>query len=163
VERLPFEDTAIALYLCKCDCGKEIKARIARLRSGKTSCGCDKDREAKHSRMYRGYEGISGQYFGRIRCAAKKRGIAFEISMKYIWDLFLEQKGHCAFSGVPLTISKSYGFTASLDRINSSEGYIEGNLQWVHKSLNLFKQNLTDQDFLFWCEKVTDYQRSLRS
>jgi hypothetical protein len=46
--------------------------------------------------------------------------------------------------------------TASLDRIDSSKGYSKDNVQWVHKRLNAVKQNLTPEEFLFWCIKVVE-------
>jgi hypothetical protein len=45
--------------------------------------------------------------------------------------------------------------TASLDRIDSSKGYIEGNLQWLHKRINIMKGNMSEKEFLDFCESVT--------
>ena len=44
--------------------------------------------------------------------------------------------------------------TASLDRIDSSKGYIEGNVQWVHKRVNLMKGNMSTENFIEWCNLV---------
>jgi hypothetical protein len=48
--------------------------------------------------------------------------------------------------------------TASLDRIDSSKGYIEGNLQWVHKNINMLKGNMLDNTFIEWCHKISKHQ-----
>ena len=37
--------------------------------------------------------------------------------------------------------------TASLDRIDSSKGYTEDNIQWVHKDVNQMKMDLPEQRF----------------
>ena len=35
----------------------------------------------------------------------------------------------------------------------SSEGYIENNVQWVHKHVNRMKSDKSDDEFLEWCKK----------
>lgn len=49
--------------------------------------------------------------------------------------------------------------TASLDRIDSSKGYIEGNIQWIHKELNWLKNDLDEMVLVDWCEKITRHKR----
>jgi len=46
--------------------------------------------------------------------------------------------------------------TASLDRIDSSKGYIEGNVQWVHKMVNMSKQQYTQEEFINMCIAVAN-------
>ena len=47
--------------------------------------------------------------------------------------------------------------TASLDRIDSSKGYIEGNIQWVHKDINRMKGDSSDNDFIKLCKIISDF------
>jgi hypothetical protein len=42
----------------------------------------------------------------------------------------------------------------SLDRIDSSLGYIEGNVQWIYKEIQFMKRVLSQEDFIGWCEKI---------
>ena len=67
----------------------------------------------------------------------------------------------CALTGLELSFGESNrdikNRTASLDRINSAKGYIEGNLQWIHKKLQKIKGNLLDKDLVFWCQKIANY------
>jgi hypothetical protein len=44
--------------------------------------------------------------------------------------------------------------TASLDRIDSSLGYVWGNVQWVHSVINDLKSNMAQEEFISWCQKV---------
>ncbi|NBW29230.1 hypothetical protein EBR37_02510, partial [bacterium] len=37
-----------------------------------------------------------------------------------------------------------------------SKGYIEGNVQWVHKRVNIMKGNMLEQEFLDFCEAVVN-------
>ena len=47
--------------------------------------------------------------------------------------------------------------TASLDRIDSSEGYVPGNVQWVHLVVNDLKSNMPQEEFLNWCRDIAAY------
>ena len=46
--------------------------------------------------------------------------------------------------------------TASLDRIDSSKGYVEGNVQWVHKMINMSKQQYSQEEFIDMCKAVAN-------
>ena len=76
-----------------------------------------------------------------------------------MWDLFIKQNRKCALSGLELSFPKINGdqsYTASIDRIDSSLGYIEGNVQWVHKDINIMK-NKYDQDyFIQMCKLISE-------
>ena len=50
--------------------------------------------------------------------------------------------------------SKSKDRTASIDRIDSSAGYVAGNIQFVHKHINKMKNNLDEQCFIEMCKLV---------
>ena len=113
--------------------------------------------------LYHGYGEISGNTWSSIRGGAKLRKIPFIISVEFAWNLLVNQNFKCAISGVPIILIKKYGHksesTASLDRIDSNKPYIEGNVQWVHKDINLMKQNLSEEEFSFWVKTVSKYNR----
>jgi len=48
--------------------------------------------------------------------------------------------------------------TASLDRIDSSKGYVRGNIQWVHIAINFMKHSLPEEEFIRWCCLVAQYR-----
>jgi hypothetical protein len=48
--------------------------------------------------------------------------------------------------------------TASLDRIDSSKGYIKTNVQWVHKKVNKMKQDTSVDEFKHYCKLICEYQ-----
>jgi hypothetical protein len=111
---------------------------------------------------------LSKSYWSGIVKHASERNLEFSIDMKYAWKLFKKQKGKCALSGVDILIDRSWSQntymgksinTASLDRIDSSKGYIKGNIQWVHKIVNKMKSNLLESDFIDWCSKISEYRK----
>lgn len=44
--------------------------------------------------------------------------------------------------------------TASLDRKDSTKGYVPGNTQWVHLVINDMKSDFSQQEFVDWCTLV---------
>ena len=89
----------------------------------------------------------------RLRRSAEKRGYTFEVSIEYLWNLFQEQKQICAITGDYIPNIKE----ASLDRIDSSKGYIEGNVQWVTYQSNLSKHVMTMGQLYEFCRKVLNH------
>ena len=57
---------------------------------------------------------------------------------------------------------RRYGYqagTASLDRIDSKKGYIEGNVQWVHKNVNKMKMDLDEKEFFSIVKQVYEHKQ----
>lgn len=155
-------------WVCRCDCGKIINtAKTKGLRKGITkSCGCTYPRslKGKYHNSWRGYEDLSSEYYEDIKGRAIVRGLAFEVSMAYLWNLYIEQNKICALTGMPITIYQSClsrkDCAASVDRIDSTKGYIEGNVQWIHKDVNKMKLDYKEDYFIQICCWVADYYRS---
>jgi hypothetical protein len=79
-----------------------------------------------------------------------KRKHDFNLSVKDIEDLWEKQKGKCAYTGIPL-ISPTYKHLssprkASLDRIDSSKGYVKGNIEFVCVFVNLGKNGFNKKE-----------------
>jgi hypothetical protein len=94
---------------------------------------------------------------------SRSRGFTdYEVTAEYLAELWQRQDGRCAISGVVLTHhndgSGAKDFNASIDRIDSQQGYTPGNVQLVALRVNLLKQSLST-DMLYWWVK-TIYQYS---
>lgn len=106
------------------------------------------------------YKEMSKTLWSRLISNASSRGFDFSISKEYVWNLFIEQNRKCALTGWDINfleyIAKNRHriWTASLDRIDSSKGYIEGNVQWLHKWVNVSKMDMTDKEFFEMCRDV---------
>lgn len=150
-------------WKCKCDCGEEKYIRGCHLRSGHTeSCGCTWYQHGEKHHSWKGYKEISSRFFKSVFYNAKSRQLIFDISIEYLWELFIKQERKCALSGILLTFSANHGKiqgTASLDRIDSSKGYIEGNVQWVHTIINNMKWDMPQEQFLNMCNIISDYNK----
>jgi hypothetical protein len=137
------------IAVCECVCGTEVKIRPEVLKTSKTnSCGCEPNGN------WKGVGEISSRLWKTAQRGAATRGLSFNISPHYAWGLFLEQGGKCALSGLSLVFGSDALRTASLDRVDSTKGYEEGNVQWVHKVVNIMKWNLTEADFIQYCRFV---------
>ncbi len=108
------------------------------------------------------YGEIAGNHFATIRSQAESRGLSFEITIKFIWELFLKQNRCCAISGVLLTFNDNKLHsrrTASLDRIDSERGYTEDNVQWIHKTINKLKWDYSEKEFFDWIKKIYEFKK----
>ncbi len=160
----------LRFFLCQCDCGNQVVVQLCAFRyyrtgrGGTGSCGCSTRRRGIENPNWKGYGRISGWLMGHIKTGAVSRSLKFSISAKFLDKLFDKQNGKCALSGVDLIIPQHYSrdlkiSTASIDRIDSSKGYIPNNVQWIHKRLNIMKNNLSDEEFINFCKQVVEYQQ----
>lgn len=106
----------------------------------------------------KGYEQLTGTQWKKICDAAALRNIPVEITIKDAWELFQNQDGHCALSGIKLVFGYKSKATASLDRIDNRKGYLQGNVQWVHKDLNRMKWKHSQEEFVRLCQAVAKHQ-----
>lgn len=152
------------VWIFKCDCGKIIEAQATRVKSGhKSSCGCLHNDVAKSYRLeknpnWTGYKCIRGAYWSSLKRGAKERNLEFSITIEYAWEIYQKQNGLCKLSNLPIGLdyrdSNKKEKEASLDRIDSSKGYIEGNIQWIHKTINYMKMDLDQKEFIRLCKLI---------
>lgn len=93
---------------------------------------------------------------GNSRGSAKVKGLAYNINVTYVKELYERQDGVCALSGEVLTVAgdRYLSNMISLDRVDSSKGYIMGNVQWVCVKYNMMKAHATQEDFINMCKQV---------
>ena len=76
-------------------------------------------------------------------------------------EIWVEQGGRCAISGVVLTHhldgSGTKEFNASIDRINNEEGYSKINVRLVAYRINIMRHTLSTDMFWLWVKTVHDH------
>jgi len=156
-----------ACWHCTCICGKEKMFKQGTLVNRKCQvCTCVSiNPTGSDSARWTGVGEISGCRLSRLKAGAKHNGLEYAVSPEYLWKLYQDQKGLCALSGVPIPFKKHKlsPHIASLDRIDSSIGYVEGNLQWVHTIVNFMKSDMKETEFVEWCDRIsrTRFPRAL--
>lgn len=143
--------------ICRCDCGGTVNVRPTSLVRNKTNnCGC-----AVRGK-WKGMGRLSLTYFNRTKRGARKRGLSFKVTMPYLWRLYENQNGLCALTRlpIPMPIHLYEPTEASLDRVDSSKGYTEENVQWVHKDIQRMKSDLSPKRFTELCQLVAQTMAS---
>jgi len=141
----PFYNNSKWLVKARCDCGRELEANCYSLMAGNSkTCGfCNR---------IENYKDISGSYWRSIQRRAENRGLNFNINIEKVWRIYELQNFKCALSEWDLS---KFEF-ASLDRIDSKLGYIEGNVQWLHRDINKSKWNLNQDWYKTICWLVSN-------
>ena len=150
----------VVKWRCECSCGKFRVVEGYRLRSGEIkSCGCPNSNKIKNRedallvRQYR----ILLRYTDKKLCGGKP--ISFEVFKKLVF-------GTCHYCGT--TSSKKLKNRVSdivihingIDRIDSSKGYVEGNVVPCCAPCNRAKMDGDVQNFEEHLDKLAQYQLS---
>ena len=150
-------------WICLCDCGNKKSVLTSSLQSGKTkSCGCLHKEIVKNLHKIEKYEEIPLTFLKKIQRSAKKRKLECSISIKEIWEIYINQNKLCFFTKQPIGFcddKKTSNYilnTASLDRIDSTKGYNKNNCCLVHKDINFMKQNFSVEKFIKYCKLVIE-------
>jgi hypothetical protein len=73
---------------------------------------------------------------------------------------FIFKQGRkCALSGININfpkVHKDRNYNASIDRIDSSLGYVVGNVQWVDKDVNMMKRTYNNEYFIKMCKLIAE-------
>lgn len=140
-------------YKCICSCGKQVIRRFYCTNnfSDKSSCGkCGY------------YKDITTQFWGKVIIGATERNISFNITKEYVWEVYESQNRKCIYSGFPLSFASNWKKnTCSIDRIDSTKGYEIGNIQIVHKVVNLLKNATNDKLFIYLCKTIAENKKDV--
>lgn len=99
------------------------------------------------------------------RCQSKERIKNYgtpDINLSYLQELWNIQNGICPYTGIKMILPRNLSDydkihspqKASLDRINSSYGYIKGNVEFVCSSVNLAKNSFTREEMMNFFSKI---------
>lgn len=114
-----------------------------------------------HNKLGKGNKGkyreIPISWYEEKRRRSIHRGKEWDITIEYIWTVYLRQNKVCALSGLPLDFDvESTNGTVSIDRINNNKGYVKRNIQLIHKDLNFMKYIYDQKYFIKMCKLVAE-------
>lgn len=164
--------TTIICYTCEEEVEKPEREIARKRRLGKTKFFCSRKCAAQyrtpkqlewirgegnkeHLRKFHNHRGdeftIIREHMRRIsqRIDNSKKFNSTDVDLQYLKELWEKQNGKCVYTGVDLInpstgcnkhINKNY--LASVDRIDSKVGYVQGNVQFISCTMNWLKNNL---------------------
>ena len=155
VKYVDTDDLFKARYLCRCKCGYERVRIIENIKNGKSKC-CETCSAKKLIKLISNE--VPNDLWKKILYRAGLKNYEVSITKEEAYQLFLDQGALCKLSNTPIQFASHTSNykeqTASLDRIDSNLGYIKGNIQWVHKDINLMKNIFSQGQFIDLCRAV---------
>lgn len=91
-----------------------------------------------------------------------------EVSLDYVYHVGSSQDFLCALSGVEMEFTRGGQYwlgkwcnpnSCTIDRIDSSKGYVEGNIQLITWKANCLKQHLGNDEFIEFCKDVAFWNK----
>lgn len=153
-----------ALWLCKCDCGKERVVSGAKLRMKSypiKCCGCS----TRAHNSNRCDQALREMYF-KYKSSAKKRGHQFDITVDFFKTTVLKRCNYCGAE--PERVVKTAGTGRKLafgeakmnglDRKDNNIGYVTENCVSCCQFCNFAKYKFSESEFLNWANRLAAYQ-----
>lgn len=164
IEEQVLDDGTILCYKCKkYKQPEEFDTDTTRWYRNNKDCRCKecKNKQRKHQLLLNNtietpYELLDRRFLG-LKGRAARNGLLVNIDKKYLHYLWDKQNGKCAISGIDMTYISNQGripTNVSVDRIDSSKGYIIGNVQLVCMAVNQMKNDLDLKTLLTFCEAI---------
>lgn len=85
---------------------------------------------------------------------AKRRFKEFDLDLDTIYDLWNNQSGFCFYTGRRMRFEIGFPDSVSLDRIDSSRGYLNDNIALCQKQVNIMKNDATIEELITFCKDV---------
>ena len=107
--------------------------------------------------QYRHRRTLKGTLSNKLQSSkkrAKASNMAHNLDLAYVTQLWEEQGGRCAKTGVEMGRIGDKWLSPSIDRIDPKEGYLKGNVQWTCWRYNDAKSDMSDESFTALCLAV---------
>jgi hypothetical protein len=163
VDSIPIKKGRNYFYKIKCRCGNIFYRSLGEIRHSikynerKYCTKCyNNDKSGNKNSNWKGFDYISKTYYNQIKRGARIRHLKFNLTIEEINETYKKQNGKCALTGLEIKMKKN----ASLDRINSIEGYNINNIQFIHKDINKMKNNFNEEYFISMCKLIADFNNN---
>lgn len=84
----------------------------------------------------------------------EKRLSKFDLDPAWFVSQWKQQNGRCFYTKVPLS-KESGPYKISIDRVDSSIGYLQDNCVLACLAVNIMKNQAEVEEFVWWCRKVS--------
>jgi len=101
------------------------------------------------------------------KATSKKKGREFNLTLDCLLDLLEKQEGKCFYTGEIMTVGGeerstfTSAFSISIDRVDSSKEYVEGNVVLCCWRVNQMKSEFSVEDLKFWCERISSCKNKI--
>ena len=164
------------------NCGKtvqkEIKEYKRRIKSGKDrffcNLSCATFTRNKENPPIGNIDNFRGEYrekdqytpfrwfILRAKYRDKKKKYGYDLTVEYLKQLWDEQKELCPITGWKLILPENTRngwsiknpMNASLDRIDNSKGYLQGNVRFISTMANMARNVFSDEELIDFCKSV---------
>lgn len=142
-------------WLCSCDCGNLRYVRVSQLRGGHNrSCGClrmERLRQNKGAFRHGKSHAVEGFMYYGAKQRARRKGLPFDIDIE---DVVVPDT--CPLLNI--SIKKQTGILSAssptLDRIDSTKGYVKGNVWVISHKANTAKSDLSLAEMQLLCRNL---------
>jgi hypothetical protein len=122
---------------------------------------CSKSCNAKHQNRIKYGDSVGFAFYVKLANKNSKGKKEVKITPEYLKRLFDSQDGKCAITGVDLILNTATRkmedkspYYASLDRIDNSAGYVEGNLHFVALAINYMRNTFSLDEVKSFIETI---------
>lgn len=155
-----------AIWDVICDCGNKKKMSTSTLIHGSTvSCGCiGRVNRIKSRQRPHGLANLNYKYLS-YRARARKSGITFSLSQQDFKEIIDKNCNYCGSEPSMPHTTRSYNglyISNGIDRIDSSGGYVCGNMVACCKLCNIMKNKLTAEEFIDHIKKIGEFYAKKR-
>ena len=99
----------------------------------------------------------------QIRNRAKCANLPFNLTAKYLLDVWNKQKGLCYYTGEPLDFTvvsesqlQAHPLAPSVDKLIPELGYVEDNVVWCLQTINQMKRDFPYEQFMEICKRIVE-------
>lgn len=99
-------------------------------------------------------------FLSLARKNAKSKRLKINVDLEYLKTVWENQNGLCFYTQIPMTLFPSRHKTEfrpdcpSLDRMDSSKGYVKGNVRFVCLSINYARNRFQENDFVNFLRRI---------
>jgi hypothetical protein len=158
----------VAVYSCKCECGNELDVRSKDLKRGFTkSCGClHKETSSQNGKnnILKGDDNASlNMLITHYKSRARVKKFEYNLSFEDFKNITSSNCYYCGIEPLQNAQTKTKGLAKAyyhngIDRKDNTKGYTFNNVVPCCKTCNYAKRIQTEEEFLIWVKRISEYQ-----